>query len=181
MTDADVDTERVQWYLREMSYRKKKAALPLTTTPQELMTHLGLLNDGVYTWAAALCFARNPQRWCYRATLRKKSVARAKTTNRSTTQQTKLKTTQQTTQQVDLLEVVKSVLSGNSLRLALLVLQRPSVKIEEMATELELSRDGVNYHIRRLKQMVGLQREGAFQSSVWKFALPKRLLRRGVK
>ena len=51
------------WYLREMSYRKKKAALPLTTTPQELMTHLGLLNDGVYTWAAALCFARNPQRW----------------------------------------------------------------------------------------------------------------------
>ncbi len=36
----------------------------------ELFEHLGLIKDGVYTWAAALCFAVNPQRWCYRATLK---------------------------------------------------------------------------------------------------------------
>ena len=70
MAKSDIDVSRVQWYLREMSYRKKRAALPLTTTATELFEHLGLIKAGVYTWAAALCFAVNPQRWCYRATLK---------------------------------------------------------------------------------------------------------------
>ena len=53
-----------------MSVRKKKAALPLTTSPVELLKHLGLMKGEAYTWAAALCFAENPQKWSYRATLK---------------------------------------------------------------------------------------------------------------
>ena len=70
MTKADIDTERVRWYLREMRARRKKAALPLSTTPGELLTHLGLLENGRFTWGAALLFSKNPQKWSYRATLK---------------------------------------------------------------------------------------------------------------
>ena len=355
MADADVDTERVQWYLREMSYRKKKAALPLTTTPQELMEHLGILKDGVYTWAAALCFAKNPQRWCYRATLKcswcegreftrpfldadkfdgnlfelqktgvdfvmsriaqsrglretgmqasvraeipreaveealvnalvhrdwklsasveirlfvdrveiwtpgklpegltieklfkthtsfpvndlvlktfdfaglieslgtgikrmvdackknknpipefrqegamfvvtlkKKVAARRKTTKlkttlkarlkttQETTQETTQQTTQETTQEAVAIRVLQGVLRGNALRVALYLLQNPRTKIEKIMQEIELTRDGVNYHLRQLKATVGLCRDGALQDSIWKFNFPKRLLR----
>ena len=359
MTDADIDADRVQWYLREMSYRKKKAALPLTTTPQELMTHLGLLNDGVYTWAAALCFAKNPQRWCYRATLKcswcegreftrpfldtdkfegnlfelqktgvdfvmsriaqsrglretgmqapvraeipreaveealvnalvhrdwklsasveirlfvdrveiwtpgklpegltiaklfkthtsfpvndlvlktfdfaglieslgtgikrmvnackknknpipefrqegsmfvvtlkKRTVARAKKatlkttlkttqlTTHTTTHTTTQQTTQQATQEAFLIDVLGSILKGKTFRVALYVLQNSKAKIDDIMREIELTRDGVNYHIRILKKSVGLKRIGPKFDSVWKFVLPKRLLRRVTK
>ncbi len=70
MKKADIDAERVKWYLREMRVRRKKAALPLSTTPMDLMTHLGLLKDGRFTWGAALLFSKNPQMWSYRATLK---------------------------------------------------------------------------------------------------------------
>lgn len=70
MTAVDISAERVKWYLAEMSVRKKKAALPLTTSPVELLKHLGLMKGEAYTWAAALCFAENPQRWSYRTTLK---------------------------------------------------------------------------------------------------------------
>lgn len=70
MTKADIDTERIRWYLREMRARRKKAALPLSTTPGELLTHLGLLENGRFTWGAALLFSKNPQKWSYRTTLK---------------------------------------------------------------------------------------------------------------
>ena len=70
MTASDVATDTVKWYLAEMALRKKKAALPLTTTPDELFVHLGLKRNRAYTWAAALCFAKNPQLWSYRTTLK---------------------------------------------------------------------------------------------------------------
>ena len=70
MTWKDVDRGRVKWYLNEMRFRKQKAALPLSTKPADLFTQLGIMHGEQFTWAAALCFAKNPQRWCYRATLK---------------------------------------------------------------------------------------------------------------
>ena len=70
MTWKDVDRGRVKWYLNEMRFRKQKAALPLSTKPADLFTQLGIMHGKRFTWAAALCFAKNPQRWCYRATLK---------------------------------------------------------------------------------------------------------------
>lgn len=70
MRRSDVSDETVMWYLREMSYRKRKAALPLTTTADELFTRLGLMKGRAFTWAAALCFSKNPQMWSYRTTLK---------------------------------------------------------------------------------------------------------------
>ena len=67
---SDISDETVTWYLREMAYRKRKAALPITTTADELFTRLGLMKGDRYTWAAALCFSRNPQQWSYRTTLK---------------------------------------------------------------------------------------------------------------
>ena len=335
MTAADIDEKRIQWYLREMSYRKKKAALPLTTTAEELLTHLGLLRDGVYSWAAALCFAKNPQQWCYRATLKcswcegaeftrpfldtdkfegslfdlqksgvdfvmsriaqsrgireegmqapvraeipreaveealvnalvhrdwrlsasveirlfadrveiwtpgklpegltiaklfkthtsfpvndlvlktfdfaglieslgtgikrmidackkngnpppefrqdgamfvatikKRVVKRVKKTTLKTTLKTTHKTTQQTTQEMHVVEEFQAKLNGTSLRVALLILQNPDVRIEDIMKEIELTRDGVNYQLRVLKQKVGLVREGGRKLGHWDF------------
>ena len=123
------------------------------------------------------------------ATLKKRSVARAKKTTLKTTlkttQLTTLKTTQQTTQQTTqeamTVRVLQGVLQGNALRVALYLLQNPKAKIEKVMQEIQLTRDGVNYHLRQLKATVGLRREGALQDSVWKFVLPKRLLRRVTK
>ena len=70
MTWKDVDRGRVKWYLNEMRFRKQKAALPLSTKPADLFTQLGIMHGKRFTWAAALCFAKNPQLWCYRATLK---------------------------------------------------------------------------------------------------------------
>jgi len=70
MTASDIAGETVRWYLAEMALRKKKAALPLSTTADELFTRLGLMQGRAFTWAAALCFAKNPQQWSYRTTLK---------------------------------------------------------------------------------------------------------------
>ena len=68
MTAADISDECVKWYLAEMALRKRKAALPISTTADELLTRLGLMKGDRYTWAAALCFSKNPQQWSYRTT-----------------------------------------------------------------------------------------------------------------
>lgn len=70
MTWKDVDRGCVKWYLSEMRFRKQKAALPLSTKPADLFMRLGIMHGKRFTWAAALCFAKNPQLWCYRATLK---------------------------------------------------------------------------------------------------------------
>ena len=70
MTKADIDTKRIVWYLREIRARRRKASLPLGTKPMDLLTHLGLLKNGWFTWGAALLFSKNPQMWSYRATLK---------------------------------------------------------------------------------------------------------------
>ena len=70
MKKSDIDKGRVSWYLREMRARRRKAALPVSTTPIDLMTHLGLIKNGRFTWGAALLFSKNPQMWSYRITLK---------------------------------------------------------------------------------------------------------------
>ena len=70
MKKSDIDKGRVSWYLREMRARRRKAALPVSTTPIDLMTHLGLIKNGRFTWGAALLFSKSPQMWSYRATLK---------------------------------------------------------------------------------------------------------------
>ena len=77
--------------------------------------------------------------------------------------------------EAQLIANLKSRLKGNSLRLALYVMQNPVAKIEDLVAETGLSRDGVNYQIRMLKKKVGLSRSGAFQDSRWQFEFDKGL------
>lgn len=80
-----------------------------------------------------------------------------------------------------MIDVLGSILKGKTFRVALYVLQNSKAKIDDIMREIELTRDGVNYHIRILKKSVGLKRIGPKFDSVWKFVLPKRLLRRMTK
>lgn len=80
-----------------------------------------------------------------------------------------------------MIDVLGSILKGKTFRVALYVLQNSKAKIDDIMREIELTRDGVNYHIRILKKTVGLKRSGPKFDSVWKFVLPKRLLRRVTK
>lgn len=61
-TLADLDPERMTWFLREA---RRARAFPLSeqATPEELLTHLNLLNAGRPTHAAVLLFGRQPQRF----------------------------------------------------------------------------------------------------------------------
>ena len=80
-----------------------------------------------------------------------------------------------------MIDVLGAVLKGKTFRVALYVLQNPKAKITDIMREIELTRDGVNYHIRVLKKTTGLKRIGPKFDSVWKFVLPKRLLRCAAK
>jgi ATP-dependent DNA helicase RecG len=61
-TLADLDPERIAWFLRE-ARRARGFPLPEEATPQELLTHLNLLNDGRPSHAAVLLFGKQPQRF----------------------------------------------------------------------------------------------------------------------
>ncbi len=87
-----------------------------------------------------------------------KGLARATEKTKTTTLQTTLQATLQTT------------LQGTSLKIAQMMLSRPEIKIDEIASAVGLTRDGVNYQIRRLKKLVGLRHDGADQSGRWVFA-----------
>ena len=89
-------------------------------------------------------------------------------TTLKTTRKTTLHTTQHTTRQTTL----QTTLHGTALKIAELMLSRPAIKIDEIASTVELTRDGVNYHIRKLKKLVGLRHEGADQAGHWEFANP---------
>jgi hypothetical protein len=58
---ADLDEERMAWFLRE-ARRARGFPLPEEATPPELLTHLNLLDDGRPTNAAVLLFGKQPQR-----------------------------------------------------------------------------------------------------------------------
>ncbi len=89
-------------------------------------------------------------------------------TDSNSTQNTTLKTTRKTT----LHATLHATLHGTALKIAELMLSRPAIKIDEIASTVGLTRDGVNYHIRQLKKLVGLRHEGADQAGHWEFANP---------
>lgn len=61
-TLADLDPERMTWFLRE-ARRARGFPLSERATPEELLAHLNLLNAGRPTHAAVLLFGRQPQRF----------------------------------------------------------------------------------------------------------------------
>ena len=79
------------------------------------------------------------------------------------------KTTEQTTLQTTLSTTLQATLQGTTLKIAQLMLSHPEIKIDEIASTVGLTRDGVNYQIRKLKKLVGLRHEGADQSGHWEF------------
>lgn len=83
---------------------------------------------------------------------------------RETTEKTTLQTTLSTT-----LSSEATALQGTALKIARLMLSHPEIKIDEIASTVGLTRDGVNYQIRKLKKLVGLRHEGADQSGHWEF------------
>lgn len=62
VTLADLDPERMTWFLRE-ARRARGFPLSEQASPEELLTHLNLLSAGRPTHAAVLLFGRQPQRW----------------------------------------------------------------------------------------------------------------------
>ena len=61
-TLADLDEERMATFLRR-ARRARSFPLPEEATPEELLTHLNLLDDGRPTHAAMLLFGKQPQRF----------------------------------------------------------------------------------------------------------------------
>lgn len=61
-TLGDLDPERMAWFLRE-ARRARGFPLSEQASPEELLTHLNLLNSGRPTHAAVLLFGRQPQRF----------------------------------------------------------------------------------------------------------------------
>ncbi len=59
---SDLDTERMSVFIRR-ARQARAFALPEEATPEELLTHLGLLDRGHLTNAAVLLFAKQPQRF----------------------------------------------------------------------------------------------------------------------
>ena len=81
-------------------------------------------------------------------------------------------TTEKATLQTTLQITLQTTLQGTTLKIAQLMLSHPEIKIDEIASTVGLTRDGVNYQIRKLKKLVGLRHEGADQAGHWEFANP---------
>ena len=75
----------------------------------------------------------------------------------------------ETTEKATLQTTLQTTLQGTALKIAQLMLSHPEIKIDEIASTVGLTRDGVNYQIRKLKKLVGSRHEGADQSGHWEF------------
>ena len=78
-------------------------------------------------------------------------------------------TTQQTTQQVTQQEDSRKGLAALTKAIADAIRRNPSISVGELMQDFSLSRDGVNYHIRKLKIMTGLRRTSPNQHGVWRW------------
>ena len=58
----DLDSERVHWFIRR-ARRARQFPLAEEASPEELLAHLNLLNNGRLTYAAVLLFGKSPQRF----------------------------------------------------------------------------------------------------------------------
>lgn len=66
-------------------------------------------------------------------------------------------TTEKATLQTTLSTTLQATLQGTTLKIAQLMLSHPEIKIDEIASTVGLTRDGVNYQVRKLKKLVGLR------------------------
>ena len=80
---------------------------------------------------------------------------------RETTEKATLQITLSTTLQATL----QTTLQGTTLKIAQLMLSHPEIKIDEIASTVGLTRDGVNYQIRKLKKLVGLRHRARLASA----------------
>lgn len=62
-------------------------------------------------------------------------------------------------------------LKGRSLTLYKLIARQPTITIEELVGETGLTRNGVKYHIKRLKALVGLRRIGGRKEGKWEIPI----------
>ena len=92
-------------------------------------------------------------------------------TTLETTLQTTLETTQQTTLHAAQETKLEEKLDGVALEIAMLMKRNPKIKIDEIAISVGITRDGVNYHIKGLKNKVGLRHSGADQDGRWEFGV----------
>ena len=60
---------------------------------------------------------------------------------------------------------LQTTLQGTTLKIAKLMLSHPEIKIAEIASTVGLTRDGVNYQIRKLKKLVGLRHRARLASA----------------
>ena len=95
-------------------------------------------------------------------------------TTPKTTPQTTSKTTPKTTSKTTPKTTPKhcndfeSVLRGTSLEICKLIMQQPSITVDGLATATGFTRNGIKYHIKRLKALVGLRRIGGRRAGKWK-------------
>jgi len=68
-TIGDIDTEKVQWFIR-IARSKRGFPLPEESGVSEVLTHLNLLNDNRISNAAILLFAKEPQRFVINSEVR---------------------------------------------------------------------------------------------------------------
>ena len=59
---TDIDTKRIRWFV-DTARRERNLGLPSRTPPKDVLTHLKLMADVKLTNAAALLFAKDPQRF----------------------------------------------------------------------------------------------------------------------
>lgn len=61
----------------------------------------------------------------------------------------------------------ESVLRGTSLEIYKLIMQQPSITVDGLAAATGFTRNGIKYHIKRLKALVGLRRVGGRRAGKW--------------
>lgn len=63
--------------------------------------------------------------------------------------------------QTTLEDRINDELNGSVRRIALLMVENSKIKIVDIVGKVGLTRDGVNYNIRKLKKSMGLRRVGS--------------------
>lgn len=71
----------------------------------------------------------------------------------------------ETTEKATLQATLQTTLQGTALKIAQLMLSHPEIKIDEIASTVGLTHDGVNYQIRKLKKLVGLRHRARLASA----------------
>ena len=101
----------------------------------------------------------------WRPTVDSTTPKTAPKTTSKTTPKTTSKTTPKTTTKHS--NDFESVLRGTSLEIYKLIMQQPSITVDGLAAATGFTRNGIKYHIKRLKALVGLRRIGGRRAGKW--------------